>query len=84
MIKLFDEKTGYLLLDEMICQRESFQKIVKDSLVTDDEVMAQANAVIGLLKQLDEKLDAEEKKLVAEALSEMAVLYQINALKEER
>ena len=68
----------------MICQRESFQKIVKDSLVTDDEVMAQANAVIGLLKQLDEKLDAEEKKLVAEALSEMAVLYQINALKEER
>ncbi len=81
MKKLFDETTGYLLLDEIVFNRSSFQTIMEDNTITDDEVIKQANAVVTLLKKLDAKLDGEEKKLVIDAISEIAVLYQINALK---
>ena len=84
MKKLFDETTGYLLLDEIVLNRRSFQIIMEDNTITDDEVIKQANAVVSLLKKLDSKLDVEERELAIDVISEIAVLYQINALKGGR
>lgn len=81
MLRLFDEETGYFLLDEIVLSRPSFQRITEDAEITDEEVMAQAELVIALLKRVDAALEEKEKRLVADALAELAVLYQINARK---
>lgn len=52
MITFFD-KGGYFNLDEIVVQRPSFKKVMEDKIVTDEEVLEQANLVISLLKQLE-------------------------------
>ncbi len=84
MKKLFDKDTGYLLLDEIVFERNSYQAILEDNVITDDEVVKQTNRVVELFKKLDEKLDQKEKELAVDAIAELAVLYQINALKGGR
>lgn len=75
---LFDEKTGMLLLDEYIYDMPSFRKIMKDGVITRDEVMGQSEKVITLLKRLEAVLQPEEKELLIETLCEIAVLYAIS------
>lgn len=76
--KLFDEKTGMLLLDEYICEMPSFRKIMEDSVITEDEVMAQTEKVVELLKRLERVLQPEERELLIETLCEIAVLYAVS------
>lgn len=83
-MRLFDEETGYLRLDEIVAERESFQKVMADGIVTDDELRAQAELVVGYFRRLEDLLSDEEEDLVAEAVSELAVLYEMNAQKEEQ
>ena len=82
MIRLFDKETGFLRLDEIVVESESYQKIMADNIVTDDEVAEQAELVIGLFKEIDAKLKEDDKSLVVKAVSELAVLYEINAKRE--
>lgn len=81
MNKLFDEETGLLLLDELVFHSDSFQAIIADNAITDDEIIRQANLVVELFRKLDQQLNDEDKKIVMEAIAECAVLYQINAIK---
>ncbi len=78
--KLFDEKSGLLLLDEIICEKDSFKSIVQDGIVSDNEIMRQAEDVITLLKRIDSELNEAQKELVVDAISELAVLYQVSTL----
>lgn len=82
MKKLFDEETGYLIIDELAMKRDSYQKVLEDNVVTEDELKEQADLVIDYLKRLDQKLDDEEKELVTDLICEMAVLYEISRLTE--
>lgn len=82
MKKLFDEETGYLIIDELAMKRDSYQKVLEDNVVTEDELKEQADLVIDYLKKLDQKLDDEEKELVTDLICEMAVLYEISRLTE--
>lgn len=82
MKKLFDEETGYLIIDELAMKRDSYRKVLEDNVVTEDELKEQADLVIDYLKKLDQKLDDEEKELVTDLICEMAVLYEISRLTE--
>lgn len=77
MSSLFDEN-GFLCLDDIVYAMPSYQKIMEDKVITDDEIIQQSNVVLCLLKQIDEQLGREDKNLVIDAISEMAVLYTLN------
>ena len=81
MKKLFDEENGLLLLDEIVFDSPSYQALLDGHVVIDDEIMTQAERVITLLKEIDSKLSSEDKELVVKVISELAVLYEINAIK---
>ena len=55
MRKLFDEETGYLMIDELAMKRDSYGKVLKDNVVTEEELKEQAELVIAYLKKLDQK-----------------------------
>lgn len=81
MKKLFDEANGLLLLDELVLSMPSYQKIIEDRMITDDEIMKQSNVVVDLLKQMDTNLSEKDRDLVLTAICEIAVLYQLNSIK---
>lgn len=82
MRKLFDDETGYILIDELAMKRESYQKVMEDNVVTQEELEQQANLVVDYLKKMDERLDEEGKELVTDMICELAVLYEISRLVE--
>lgn len=82
-MKLFDEKTGYLKLDELVEERASFRKVMEDGRVTDEEMQEQAKLVIAHMKKIEAQLGEEEKELLSDVLCELAVLYVMNAFREE-
>lgn len=81
MKKLFDEKNGLLLLDELVLEMDSYQKVIADRIITDDEIMAQSVVVVDLFKQIDTTLKDQDKALVLKTIVELAVLYQLNAIR---
>ena len=83
-MKLFDAETGYLLLDEAVESKDSFKKIMEDGIITDEEMEDQVNRVIYRLKTMEEILSDYEKTLVLDAISELAVLYEMNARREKQ
>lgn len=78
----FNEK-GILNIDEWVANNDSFKTIMEDSIVTDEEVKAQSDKVISMLKEIEAKYTeaqlAEIKKLLAET-SVLYAVYQLNAL----
>ena len=81
-MRLFDEETGYLLLDEIVEQRPSFRKVMEDGVVSDDEIKEQTLLVIKHLRALEERLPGEDLEAVAEAVCELAVLYEMSGHKQ--
>src|SRR5215216_2768899 len=77
----FDQETGTLLLDEYVLEMNSYQRIVEDEAITDEELVEQTQRVASLLRQLEETLSPEAKVIATEALGELAVL---NALQVKR
>jgi hypothetical protein len=84
MVKLFDDEMGFLRLDEIVLGMESFQSILADKVITDDEIITQANHVVELFRKIDSSLADQDKELVVNAVSELAVLYALNAIKGGR
>ncbi|MCS6776321.1 MAG: hypothetical protein RMJ43_07135 [Chloroherpetonaceae bacterium] len=70
----FDPETGVILFDHYVTEMPSFQKVVADNVVTDEEFLAQTQKVIGLLHQLETMLTPEARTVCTTALCEMAVL----------
>ena len=83
-MKLFDAETSYLLLDDVVENKDSFKKIMEDGIITDEEMEDQVNRVIDRLKTMEEILSDNEKTLVLDAISELAVLYEMNARREKQ
>jgi len=77
----FDQETGTLILDEYVLEMDSYQRIVEDETITDDELLEQTQRVTSLLQQLEETLSPEAKAIATEALGELTVL---NALQVKR
>jgi hypothetical protein len=73
----FHAETGHLLLDEHVMERPSFQKVISDSAITDNELAEHAIHVADLLRRLETDLPAQSRELVRELLCEMAILQAL-------
>ncbi len=80
---LFDKQTGIFNLDEQVQNRASFQKIMQDQIVTDEEVEEQSRLVIKLLKELEETLSPADLEKVSSTMVEMSVLYAVSQIKHQ-
>ena len=67
---MFFDKNGVLNLDEAVMNIDSFKTIMADGIVTDEELKAQSDRVIGILHDM-------EKKYSPEQLKEIKQLYAI-------
>ncbi len=74
----FDPETGTFLLDEIVTSQESFQKIMQDQVVTDEELAEQARRVITQLKSVHDTLPPALREQVLNLMADMAVLYAVN------
>ena len=81
-MNVFFNDDGILNLDEAVMEMDSFKKIMEDGIVTDDEVMNQANHVADLLHRIEDTCPPEQSALVKEALSEISVLYAVYHYRE--
>jgi len=73
---IFNEQ-GFLDIDEMIAQEPSFQKIMADGVVTNDELRKQTDRVINLLREVETRLSEEDQLLVKRLFAETNVLSVI-------
>ena len=80
----FEEQSDTVLLDEYVVTRESYRRITADQEITEAEVRAQVQKVIGLLKQLESLLTPEVKQVATEALCELAVLHVLRTQQQAR
>lgn len=81
-MKLFDENTGLLRLDEVVCTLDSFRQITGDNQITEEEIIAQHDRVVSLLRRVDSQLADADRDLVISAIAELAALYQLAMRKE--
>ena len=78
----FNEK-GILNIDEWVANNDSFKKIMEDGIVTDEEVKAQSDKVVSMLKEIETKYTEEQLTEIKNRFAEASVLYavyQLNAL----
>ena len=73
---LFNEQ-GFIDIDEMIAQEPSFQKIMQDGIVTDDELRQQSERVISLLHEVENRLSEDNQLLVKRLFAETNVLSAV-------
>ena len=69
-------------LDEEIAKQPTFQKIMEDGIVSDEEVEQQSQLLISLMKKLEQDLSPEQLKEVEEVLTQAGVLYAISQYKQ--
>jgi hypothetical protein len=79
---LFDKQTGILNLDELVQNCPSFQKIMLDQIVTEEEVEEQSQRVINLLKELEATLSPADLEKACNTMVEMSVLYAVSQIKQ--
>jgi hypothetical protein len=73
----FDPHSKILKLDEYVLENASFQKIMADTVVTDEEMEEQSQRTLALLQKLETMLSPEIREVATETLSELAVLYAL-------
>lgn len=81
-MNVFFNNDGILNLDETVMEMDSFKKIMEDGIVTDNEVVEQAEKVTALLHKAEDTMSDEQIKLVRDLLSEISVLFTIYHYKE--
>lgn len=74
---VFFDKNGVLNLDEAVMDIDSFKTIMADGIVTDEELKAQSDRVIGILHDMEKKYSPEQLKEIKQLLAETSVLYAI-------
>lgn len=77
MKNLVDEN-GFLNVEDLIMNSPSFQKIMEDNTITEEEIQTQSDLVISLLTQLESTCSEEQKELLRKLLAELCVLVGVN------
>ena len=75
MKNLVDEN-GFLNVEDLIMNSPSFQKIMEDNTITEEEIQTQSDLVISLLTQLEATCSDEQKELLRKLLAELCVLVE--------
>ena len=76
---------GYLDIDGMIAAAPSFQKIMDDGVVTDEELSQQTDKVINLMREAEQRFSEEDQLFIKRLFAETNVLsaiYQYYELQE--
>ena len=76
-MKTFFDESGGLNIDELILQQPSFQKIMEDGIVTEEELAEQKDRVITILKKLEQNSTSEQIDQIRELLAEISVLVAV-------
>ena len=74
---MFFNENGILSLDEMVENNASFKNIMEDGVVTEDEIKAQSDKVVALLRDIEAKYSEEQLAEIKDLLVESSVLYAI-------
>ena len=80
MKNLVDEN-GFLNVEDLIMNSPSFQKIMEDNTITEEEIQTQSDLVISLLTQLEATCSDEQKELLRKLLAEVCVLVGVNGVR---
>lgn len=75
----FNEK-GILNIDEIVARNDSFQKIMEDGMVTDEEVKAQSDKIVSMLKDMEARYTEPQLFEIKHLLAETSVLYAVYQL----
>lgn len=81
MSTFFDEN-GLLDIDGAVTETATFKKIMEDGIVTQEEVISQAELVNDKLHILEENLSQEQASMVRELMAQMSVLYTVYHIME--
>ena len=65
-------------LSESVEKSENFRRIMKDGIVEDSEIEAQAKVVESLIEKLENQLSASDFELVSNLISELSVFQLIS------
>lgn len=80
MKNLVDEN-GFLNVEDIIMNSPSFQKMMEDNTITEEEIQTQSDLVISLLTQLESTCSEEQKELLRKLLAEVCVLVGVNGVR---
>ncbi len=74
-MRSFLDEQGLLNLDEVIVRSPSFQQIMEDGAVTEEELKLQSDRVMALIEKVQQMCSEEQQVAVKELIAEMNVLY---------
>lgn len=74
---MFFNDKGILNIDEMLVNNVSFQKIMEDGIVTEEEIKAQSDKVVAMLHDIESKYDEAQQAEIKNLLAEASVLYAV-------
>lgn len=74
---MFFNEEGILNIDEMIVNNASFKNIMKDGIVTEEEIKTQAEKLVALLHDMEAKYSEEQLAEIKSLLVESSVLYAV-------
>ncbi|MGM9762481.1 MAG: hypothetical protein ACI3ZQ_00450 [Candidatus Cryptobacteroides sp.] len=74
---MFFNDKGILNIDEMLVNNVSFQKIMEDGIVTEEEIKAQSDKVVAMLHDIESKYDETQQDEIKNLLAEASVLYAV-------
>ena len=74
---MFLNKEGILDIDEMVVNNASFQKIMEDGEVSEEEIKIQSDKVVKLLQYMESEYTPQQIAEVKILLAEASVLYSV-------
>ncbi|MBQ5873086.1 MAG: hypothetical protein UHD64_06000 [Bacteroidales bacterium] len=74
---MFFNEEGILNIDEAVLETPSYKKIMEDGIVTEEELVSQAQKVVSMLQTMEKKYNEEQLLEIKALLTESSVLYAV-------
>ena len=74
---MFFNKEGIFNIDEMVVNNASFKTIMEDGVITEEEIKAQSDKVVAMLRDMEAKYSEEQLVEIKNLLVESSVLYAV-------
>jgi hypothetical protein len=74
---MFFNEEGILNIDEMVVNNASFKTIMEDGVINEDEIKAQSDKVVAMLRNMETKYSEEQLADIKSLLVESSVLYAV-------
>lgn len=74
---MFFNEEGILNIDEMVVNNASFKSMMEDGAISDEEIKAQSDKVVAILRDMETKYNEEQLAEIKNLLVESSVLYAV-------